>query len=528
MAQTNPAITAHPRVTVIDPRKPKMAKLRVAAYARVSSDSYDQINSYLAQVDFYTKYIASKEDWELADIYADEGISGLESRNRDEFNRMISDCRAGKIDLILVKSISRFARNTRDYIQYVRELLRLGVSIRFEKENIDTGKMSSEQIAQIYGAFAQMESTNHSSNMRFSIRMRMEKGLFVSSATPYGYRLSGRDLEIVPSEADVVRHIYAAYLSGQGTMDIANELNKLAVSRRRDSTRWHHRAIQYILTNISYTGDMLWQKSFSTDTIPFRKVINHGQKPRYFVESSHAPIISKEDFNRVQELMSQRREQFAGYTHDTGAYVYSKKIMCEKCGCVCRRKVSSGKTYWVCRRHDDAKANCPIPQIPEAEITSALLRLHRKLKQNGSILRNVLEQLTTLRERELRSNRKICDIDREIANISERNLVLVRLKSKEYVDSALYLSQHDELERQLKDLRKLRRSILDTAGEDAQLKATETMLDYLNEAPEWPDEVTPELFESLVSKILVASADTLKFILLNGIELTEQIERQVR
>ena len=173
MAQTNLAIASPPRITVIDARVPEKARLRVAAYARVSSDSDDQINSYLAQVDHYTKYISSNEDWDMVDIYADEGITGLESYKRDDFKRMMRDCRDGKVDRVLVKSISRFARNTKEYIQYVRELLRLGISIRFEKENIDTGKMTSEQVAQIYGAFAQMESTNHSSNMRISVRIRM-------------------------------------------------------------------------------------------------------------------------------------------------------------------------------------------------------------------------------------------------------------------------------------------------------------------------------------------------------------------
>lgn len=162
MVQTNTTAARRPRITVIDPRKPEAAKLRVAAYARVSSDSADQLNSYMAQVDFYTKFISSREDWELVDVYADEGLSGLEARKREEFNRMIADCRDGKIDRVLVKSTSRFARNTTDYIRYVRELLRLGISICFEKENIDTGKMTTEQIAQIYGAFSQMESTNHS------------------------------------------------------------------------------------------------------------------------------------------------------------------------------------------------------------------------------------------------------------------------------------------------------------------------------------------------------------------------------
>ena len=196
------------KVTVISPAAQEKAKLRVAAYARVSSDSADQLNSYLAQVDYYTRHIGENPDWELADVYADEGISGLSTRKRDEFNRMMADCRAGKIDRVLVKSVSRFARNAQDTLYFMRELLRLGVTIRFEKENVDTGKLSPEQPAAIYAAFAQMESTAHSGNMRASVRMRMEKGIFTPSSMPYGYRLNGLDPEIVPEEAQVVRRIF--------------------------------------------------------------------------------------------------------------------------------------------------------------------------------------------------------------------------------------------------------------------------------------------------------------------------------
>lgn len=529
MAQANTTAAGSPKVTVIDPRAPEKRKLRVAAYARVSSDSADQLNSYLAQVDFYTKYISSREDWELVDIYADEGISGLDARKRDEFNRMIADCRAGKIDRVLVKSTSRFARNTTDYIQYVRELLRLGISVSFEKENIDTGKMTSEQIAQIYGAFSQMESTSHSSNMRVSVRMRMEKGLFIPSSVPFGYRLAGQDLEIVPEEAEVVRYIFSAYLSGQGAVDITQELNRRKAIHRHDRELWQTSSVQYILTNVSYTGDMVWQKSFATDTIPFQQVRNHGEKPKYLVTNAHPPIVSKEDFQRVQALMALRREQFAGDGPKPQPSLYSKRIVCGGCGSICRRKVTNGKTYWVCNKRDDAKSNCPVPQVPETEITAALLRLYNKLRQDGGkILRLVLEQLQELRERELRSNRKISDIDKEIAHLSEQNLVLVRLKSKGYVDSALYLSQQDEIEYKLRQLRKLRRGILDAAGNDTQIQDTVCMVEYLEDGPAWLSEPIPELFESLVRKIVLVSADTVKFTLLNGLELTEHMERAVR
>ena len=208
---------------------------------------------------------------------------------------------------------------------------------------------------------------------------------------------------------------------------------------------------------------------------------------------------------------------------------YSKRIYCGECGSLCRKKVTGGKTYWVCRRHDSDKADCPIPQIPELEITAAVLRLYHKLKLGlETVLRPVLTQLQELRERELRSNRKISDIDNEIARISEQNLVLVRLKSKGYVDSALYLSQMDEIEHKLQELRKLRRRLLETAGEDRQIQETERMLEYLTDSPEWLDEVTSDLFRELIERITIISPTRLKFRLLNGLELSESIERMIR
>ena len=511
-----------PRITVIDPIIPEKAKLRVAAYARVSSDSADQLNSYLAQVDYYTRHIGENPDWELADIYADEGISGLDARKRDEFNRMLADCRAGKIDRILVKSVSRFARNTRDTLRFMRELLRLGITIQFEKENIDTGRLSTEQVAAIYAAFAQMESTNHSGTMRTSVRMRMEQGIFTPSSMPYGYRLNGLEPEIVPKEAEVVRHIFSSALRGYGRKNIAQELNDLGVERSHGRKVWRHTTIHYILTNSFYTGDSVWHKTCATDTVPFQQVKNRGQKLKYHVEDDHPAIISREDFHRVQELIAQRREQYYdGAAPSQSPYV--GKIYCGQCESKFRRKVCGGKAYWDCYRHNSGKDRCPSHQISEEALTAALLRLHNKLAlHEQEILQPLLEQLRELRERELRSNSKLSDIDKEIANISGQNLVLIRLKSKGCIDPALALSQADEMNRKLRDLRRLRRKVMAAADGDALIQPTEAMMDYL-ETAQWQTEATPELFESLVERITVISAEEVKFRLLNGLELTERM-----
>ena len=512
-------------VTVIDPRTPSQAKLRVAAYARVSSDSDDQINSYLAQVDFYTKYIASQENWEMVDVYADEGLSGMDAKKRDEFNRMIADCRDGKIDRILVKSVSRFARNQEDYIFYMRELLRLGVTIRFEKENVDTGKMTSEQIADIYGAFAQMETTGHSANMRISNRIRMEKGIFVPSSPPFGYRLVNRKLEIIPEEAKIVRGIFSAYLSGQGKEDIAKELNRRGIKRDNATGQWHHRTVEIILRNITYTGNQIWQKTYATDVIPFRQVINHGEKPKYYAEDCCPQIISKEDFDRVQELFQSRNEKRRTGSENTSPYC--KRIFCAECGSACRRKTCNSIIYWLCRKHDHDKADCPSRQMPESDITVAIQRFYHKIwLGRNSVLKPMMEQLQELRERELRSDRRIHDIDIELAQLTEQNLVLTRLKSKGYIDPALYLSQMTELDGKVRELRKLRRKVMERSGGDQQIQQTEAMLEYLDDAPEWLEEITPELFEVLVDRLFLTADGKIKIRLLNGLEVTERVENR--
>lgn len=511
-----------PTVTVIDPATPDKAKLRVAAYARVSSDSADQINSYLAQVDYYTRHIGENPDWELADLYADEGISGLATRNRIEFNRMMADCRAGKVDRILVKSMSRFARNTSDFLLAMRELLRLGVTIHFEKENIDTGRLTSEQVATIYAGFAQMESTNHSSNMRTSVRMRMERGIFTPSSMPYGYRLKGLEPEIVPEEAEVVRYIFSSALCGRGQQDIARDLNDRETEHGDSRKKWYIHTVSYILTNSFYTGDSVWQKTYATDTLPIRQVKNRGQKPRYSVEDDHPAIVSREDFQRVQDLIAARKERFYRGSKPSDS-IYIGHIVCGCCGCNLRRKTTHGTVYWICNRRNDGKDLCPISQISETALTAAVLRLHNKLVLHGrEILQPLLDQLQHIRELELRSDKKLIDIDKEIANISGQNLVLIRLKSKGCIDPALALSQADTLSRRLKDLRRLRRKVLEAAEGDNHIRETEFMLDYLG-TTHWQDEVPPDIFENLVKHITVASAMEVRFRLFNGLELTERL-----
>ena len=240
-----------PQIRIIEPAtRQKDHRLRVAAYARVSSDSADQHNSFAAQVEYYSRFIQEHPDWEFVDIYADEGITGTRADKREDFQRLMADCRAGKIDCILVKSLSRFARNSKDCIQAVRELRNLGVDVQFEKEQIHTAQMTSELYFSMFSAFSQEESTSIAINMRRGAAMRMRNGTFRLSQAPYGYRLSpSGELVLCPEEAKVVTSIYQGYLSGKSVAEIARELSQQQVPKLRGMPVWSPTGISYILTN---------------------------------------------------------------------------------------------------------------------------------------------------------------------------------------------------------------------------------------------------------------------------------------
>ena len=261
--------------------QPQKARLRVAAYTRVSSDSEDQLDSFAAQNRYYTELILEKPEWSMVDIYADEGITGTSAEKRDDFQRMMADCRRGLIDQILVKSISRFARNTKECLENVRELKELGVNVRFERESINTANVSSELITAIYAAFAQKESESISGNMRWSYQRRMESGTFLPSAMAYGYKIVDKKIEIEPDAALVVCRIFQWFLDGVSKDLIAKRLNEEGVPTTQNKI-WRNSGVHYILTNERYIGDSIWQKSYTTDTFPVTRYKNKGEREKYY------------------------------------------------------------------------------------------------------------------------------------------------------------------------------------------------------------------------------------------------------
>ena len=364
------------RVTVI-PAKPqtetakkKSAVKRVAAYCRVSTAEEEQASSYDAQCRYYDEYISSHENWKKVAIFADEGISGTQAKKRPEFLRMIRYCRRGSIDIILAKSVSRFARNTVESLQYVRELKELGIAVIFEKENINTLEQSDEMLLTIFSWFAQAESESISKNVAWGIRRSFEQGKF-SMAAIFGYEKDENgDPRIVPEQAETVRLIFRMFLDGASYRNIADRLKEQNTTNARGTVKWSISTISNILQNEKYTGDALLQKTYTVDCISKKTKKNTGELPMYYVSDHHAAIIDRDTFNKAQVEISRRNclnKASQNPTNNSGKYsakyALTERMYCAECGAAYRRTTWTAKGYkeivWRCvSRLESGKKKC--------------------------------------------------------------------------------------------------------------------------------------------------------------------------
>lgn len=358
------------KITKINKTPPQsLQRMRVAAYARVSSGKDAMLQSLSAQISYYSNYIQQRGDWEFAGVYADEAITGTKD-TRPEFQQMIADCRGGKIDRIITKSVTRFARNTVILLETVRELKLLGVDVFFEKENIHSISKDGEFILTLIASYAQEESRSASENQKWRIRKKFEQGLPTSKIDMYGYKMIDGTLYIVPEEAEVVRMIFADYLSGMGKNAIMKKLNAKGIPTRFGD-RWHYSGVLYVLSNEKYTGDMLLQKTFVADHIEKKKQINRGELPMYHVTNSHEAIIDKETFEKVQAEIKRRAAKYQAEVHPKRQYPFTEMIRCGQCGKRYRRKIAAAgskyaKPVWICTTFNTYGKNvCPSQQIPE-------------------------------------------------------------------------------------------------------------------------------------------------------------------
>ena len=523
----NLALADGRQIIIIDAKeKTHVSKLRVAAYARVSSPSADQLNSFVAQNDYYQNLIRSKENWTLVDIYADEGISGTSAEKRPDFQRLMSDCRQGLIDRIVVKSISRFSRNIRECLEAIRELKALGVGIYFEEQNIDTATMSGEMMTALFASIAEEESKSISKNACWGNRKRMSAGTYLPSSMPYGYCQVDKEIIIEPEEALVVCQIYQDYLSGMGTGAITRKLNKQGVPPPQGK-KWGRYGVRYILRNERYIGDSLWQKTYATESFPPRQVRNKGELPKYYAEGTHLPILSKDVFEAAQQLAADR-EVTIGDGEPTLVSPFSKRIICCECGKLFRKRIKKGKIYWLCRTHEENPEECGITQIPESEFSDAFLRMYYNLKHSGAdILSQMLTGLQTIRERKMLWGSEIVEINEQISNLSSENQMWADLKCQGLIDSDIFIARTNELAEQIRNA-KLKKEQLIIESADNTIVQTEELIESLEDGPAYLDSFDADLFDDLVDIIIVDSNEQIRFRLKNGLELCETIRRTMR
>ena len=360
-------------------------KLRVAAYCRVSTDSDEQATSYDAQVEHYSNFIQKNEEWEFAGIFAVDGISGTNTKKREEFNRMISECMEGHIDMIITKSISRFARNTLDCLRYIRQLKEKNIPVFFEKENINTMDSKGEVLLTIMASLAQQESESLSKNVKMGMQFRFQKGeVQVNHNRFMGYTKDEEGhLIIEPAEAEIVKRIYREYLQGASLKQIGDGLMDDGILTAAGKVRWRPESVKKILKNEKYIGDALLQKTYTVDVLTKKRVKNNGIVPQYYVENSHEPIIPRDLYMQVQEEMLRRANLHSGANRKkrvySSKYALSSIVYCSKCGDIYRRIAwnNRGKhsTVWRCvNRVEHGPDCCDAPTVQEEELQNAVVK----------------------------------------------------------------------------------------------------------------------------------------------------------
>lgn len=361
-------------------------KKRVAAYARVSTNSEKLKHSLSAQISYYSEYIQNHKDWIYCGVYADEGITGTSTIKREQFNRLMRDCDDGKIDIVLVKSISRFARNTVDLIKTVRHLKELGIEVIFEKENISSFSKDGEFILSILASFAQEESRSISDNVKWGTRKRFEKGIPNGRVRVFGYDWVGDTLKIVPHEAEIVKRMFQDFINGKTRYQIQKEFEQEGITTRLGNP-WVDSNIKGVLTNVTYTGNMLLQKVFVSDPLTKKMKQNKGELPQYFVENTHEPIIDLKTFEYVQEEMKRRCQN--------RKKIFSSKIQCAYCGGYYIRNTVGKKTkyhIWTCGTkrkggccNKDIREDVLLELVPPDVDKIIIDRENLKFIQNGII-----------------------------------------------------------------------------------------------------------------------------------------------
>ena len=499
-------------------------KRRVAAYARVSTDNEEQLTSYEAQVDYYTNYIQGRDDWEFAGVYTDEGITGTNTKKREGFKSMVADALAGKIDLIITKSVSRFARNTVDSLTTIRKLKEHNVEVYFEKENIWTFDSKGELLLTIMSSLAQEESRSISENCTWGQRKRFADGkVTVPFKRFLGYDMGpDHNLVVNPEQAKLVKRIYGMFLQGQSPFQIARTLTEEGIPSPGGKDHWNPSNIKSILTNEKYKGDALLQKSFTVDFLTKKKKTNEGEIPQYYVKDNHEAIIDPETFEMVQTLMSTRKK---GRNRKSSVSIFSSKIKCGDCGSWYGPKVwhsndAYRKVIWQCNHKFDGDKHCSTPHLTDDIIQQAFLSAANKLlATKDTVIADGREMMALLFD--------TTDLEREQEELQQETQVV-----SDMVQQCIYENAHvalDQTEYQkrydsLTERFEKAKARLDAVTEEIHQMQTQraSIEDFLSAFAAIPDELTEFTLESwhgLVDYGTVYADDDIRFTFKNGQEI---------
>lgn len=528
----------HPTITEQNKISEQYRQKRVVAYCRVSTKQEEQLNSYDTQVNHYTEKIRSEPKWKFAGIFADKGITGTSVKNRDEFNKMIRYCKRGKVDMIITKSISRFARNTLDCLKYTRLLKELGVDVYFEEQGIHSINPGAEFYITIYGSIAQSESENISANVKFGKAQSAKEG---KAAFHYkntlGYK-KGKDgkPEIIPEDAETIKMIYEMFLNGYSMIQISQYLEDKGISSPTGKQKWSVATVQSILRNEKYAGDIITNKTYTEDCLSKKVKINNGERCKYYIENHHPAIIDKTTFARVQEELARRNSKARVSLKRTktergkysGKYALSEKLICGECNTPYRRctwiRNGEKRIVWRCiKRIELGKRYCHSSTIDENCIHQAIMNAVQRVANENFDLSERLKRLvaagaifTENSDEETKITIKIAEIEKEFNDM----LNSISSENAEEFDenrAKLLIEEKNALEEKLAGFTEKRQK---SENESNRIEEIVTVVDSLKNHPlEYDDKFVRQLIE----KVIVESKERIKVIFKGGLEVEESL-----
>lgn len=531
-----------PTVNTQESIREKYKQLRVVAYCRVSTKQEEQLNSYETQKNYYTEKINAEPNWTLAGIFADKGITGTSIKKRDEFKKMIRLCRQGKVDMIITKSISRFARNTVDCLVYIRKLKEMGVDVFFEEQGIHSTQPGAEFYITIYGSIAQSESENISTNVKWGKEQSAREGKVAFHYKNFlGFR-KGEDgrPEIVPEQAQVIQFIYDSFLSGDSIGGIKDKLEELKIPSPSGKAEWHYSTIQSILKNEKYKGDGIINKTYIEDCISKKVRLNNGERVKFYVENNHEGIISSEKYALVQEELARRTSKpkikQKGTKTEQGKYsskyALTELLVCGECKTPYRRCTwtmkGQKKIVWRCiNRLDYGKKYChKSPTIEESVLQCAIMKaIGRTAMQNAEVLRTLKLHIGMGLDMSETEDKSL-DIQIRIAEIEAEFKAMLNAVSSETLEAfderkaTALMNEKNNLQQQLAQIaeRKQKRANVKTRLDDIF-----TILDGLKNHPmEYDDRIVRQIVECIV----VESKEQVKIVFVGGLEVLQELENR--